>query len=166
VLADGGTVRAMKENGGLTISVFTSPAILTAGEVDISVLVQDAQSHAALSAADIHVTVTPREHIYLAERHEATTALATNRLMKACHVPLSAGWHDVEVLVTDNNHHGRVVFSMLVGPNRTRAAGFWPWFAWPAVPLTLVIANLAYRRLLIRRSAIMQHCAAQSPTPP
>lgn len=164
VLADGGTVRAMEESGGLAISVFTSPAILTAGQVDISVLVQDAKSHVAVSAADIQVTVTPRAHAYLAERHEATAGLATNRLMKACHLPLVAGWHDVDVLVTDNHRQARIEFEMLVGPDRTRAASFWPWFAWPAVPIMAVIANLAYRRWLTRRSAIIELSDSRSAT--
>ena len=159
-MADGGAIQTMQEVGGFSISVFTSPAILTEGEVDISVLVQDPESHLTLTGAKVQVITTPRAHSYLAEQHEATEELATNRLFKACHVQLAAGWHDVEVIVSDNQRRGRVAFAVLVGPAPTGAANFWPWFTWPAVPLVLVAANLAYGRFQSRRSAIIKHQSA------
>jgi hypothetical protein len=161
-LADGGTVLAMEQGGTLAISVFTSPPWLNAGEVDISVLVQDAKSNSALVEAQVQITVTPRQHPNLAERHEATDELATNRLMKVCHVKLEPGWHDVEVLVEDRDRSGRLQFAILVGKTPTKAASFWPWFTWPAVPIILVAANLAYRRLQTRRSAIIDRSTASS----
>ena len=41
--ADGGTVQLRKEAGALVITVFTSPAPLSAGPVDISLLLQNAE---------------------------------------------------------------------------------------------------------------------------
>lgn len=164
-LADGGTVRAMVEDGGLAISIFTSPAMLTAGEVDISVLVQDAESGKTLADAEVQVAIIRRKHPALSERRVATEGLATNRLLKSCHVQLEPGWYDVEVRVSNTGQRGRVEFAMLVGPAPTMAAGFWPWFTWPAVPVVLVIANLAYRQLQIRRSAIIHHSNSNSARP-
>lgn len=161
-LADGGSLRAMVEDRGLTISVFTSPAALTAGEVDISILVQDARSRETLADAQVQVAVIPRKPHYLAERHEATQELATNRLLKSSHVQIEPGWHDVEVLVSDNNRRGVVEFAMLVGPPPTMAASYWPWYTWPAVPIVLVSANLAYRQFQSRRSAIIKRSIANS----
>ena len=40
--ADGGTVRLSEEQGRYRITVFTAPAPLRAGPVDVSVLVQEA----------------------------------------------------------------------------------------------------------------------------
>jgi len=164
-LADGGTVRAMVEDGGLAINIFTSPAVLAAGEVDISVLVQDAESGKTLADAEVQVEIIPREHPSLAERHGATEGLATNRLLRSCHVQLEPGWHDVEVRVSTTGQRGLAEFAMLVGPAPTMAAGFWPWFTWPAVPVVLVIANLAYRQIQIRRSAIIHRSNANSALP-
>jgi len=161
-VADGGRVRAMQQDGGLAISIFSSPPILTAGEIDISVLVQDAQSALALVDAQVQITVTPREHPHLAERHVPTDELATNRLMKVCHVQLDPGWHDVEVIVNHRDRRGRLQFGMHVGLAPTKAVSFWPWFTWPAVPLTLVVANLLYRRLRTLRSAIIERSSANS----
>lgn len=161
-LADGGTILASEKSGGLDISVFASPAILTAGEVDISVLVQDVELRTALPDAQVQITVIPRQHIYLAERHAATEELATNRLMKSCHVQLQQGWHDVEVLVNSADRRGRVDFAMLVGPPPGRAASFWPWFTWPVIPLALVTANFAYRHIRSGRSAIINRRIADS----
>lgn len=145
-LADGGTVRAIRQVEGLAITVFTSPTILTAGDVDISVLVQDAESRTFRVESEIKVTITPRERPYLAERHEASDALATNRLMKSCHANVTLGWHDVAVAVTSGVQRGQVRFAMQVGPPATRAGSYWPWFTWPSVPVALVAANLVYRR--------------------
>ncbi len=163
-LADGGAIRAIEKSEGLAISVFTSPAILTAGEVDISVLVQDDQSQQSLADTQVQVTVIPREHSYLAERHAAVEELAANRLMKSCHVQLQQGWHEVEVLVDNKGRRGRVDFAMFVGPPLGRAAHFWPWFAWPAVPIILVTINLAYRHLRSNSLAIINRRIVDSAT--
>ena len=54
--ADGGTVRAITRDGRYQIAVFTSPAPLVAGVVDISVLVQDAETLAALPGTPVSVS--------------------------------------------------------------------------------------------------------------
>jgi hypothetical protein len=141
-LADGGVVRAIEQHGGLQISVFTSPAVLAAGDVDLSVLVQDVETMTELPAAAVAVQITPRERPYAAQRLAATRELATNKLLHACHVPLEPGWHDVRVEVEAESHRGAIEFAMQVGPQPTKAASFWPWFAWPAVPIVLVAAHL------------------------
>src|SRR5579859_1118640 len=41
LFADGGTIQLRKEAGALVITVFTSPAPLSAGPVDISLLLQN-----------------------------------------------------------------------------------------------------------------------------
>ncbi len=42
--ADGGAVRLRQRSGGYQIAVFTEPTPLRAGPVDVSVLVQDAET--------------------------------------------------------------------------------------------------------------------------
>jgi hypothetical protein len=144
VQADGGAVRAITRDGGLQISVFTSPAALVAGEADVSVLVQDSETLATAASADVEVSLVPRSRDYAAARLAATSEAATNKLFRECHVVLESGVYDVEVIATDGDHVGRATFEMLVGPRPTRAAAFWPWFTWPVVPI-LLLAGHAWR---------------------
>ncbi len=141
VLADGGAVRAIVLDGGLQLSVFTSPAVLVAGEADISVLVQDAETRTPVTAAEVHVEVIPRGRAYAAERLAATSDVATNKLFRACHLVLEPGEYEVEVIATAEGHRGKAHFEMSVGPPPTRASAFWPWYTWPALPILLLAAH-------------------------
>ncbi len=145
-LADGGAVRAIVRDGGLQISVFTSPAVLVAGEADVSVLVQDAETLATAASADVEIALVPRGREYAALRVAATTGAATNKLFRACHVVLEPGVYDVEVVAKDGPRHGCASFEMSVGPPPTGAAAFWPWFTWPVVPILLLAAHAWQRR--------------------
>ena len=148
--ADGGAVRAIIREGGLQVSVFTSPAVLVAGEADISVLVQDAETLATV-AADVEIVLVPRGRDYAAIRLAATSDAATNKLFRACHVVLEPGVYDVEVVATDGDRCGKATFEMSVGPPPTNAAVFWPWFTWPVVPVLLLAAHAWRRRPVVGR---------------
>ena len=146
--ADGGAVRAIERDRGFQISLFTSPNPLVAGPADLSVLVQDAESLAPVPAAQVAIRLTPRGRAYAAEEFEATRELATNKLFRDCHVELEPGWYDVEVIARTGEGPGHVRASIEVGPRPTQAAAFWPWYAWPAVPIVLfgVHEYLMHRR--------------------
>jgi len=142
VRGDGGAIQAMARSGEMQISVFTSPSPLVAGPVDLSILVQEAKTLATLEAAEVLVTITPRDRPYAAETHPATREQATNKLFRDCHIELTAGLHNVEVAVRSGAAHERVTLAIDVGPPPTRAAAFWPWFSWPAIPLSLLLAHI------------------------
>jgi len=57
--ADGGTVQFTAIRQGLQVSVFTDPGIPSAGPLDLSVLVQDAATHAAILDAEVRATLAP-----------------------------------------------------------------------------------------------------------
>jgi hypothetical protein len=83
LLANGGTVRISRQTvGPYLVSVFTSPTPLRTGEIDVSVLVQDA---AAETVLDVPVTIvaTPLGEDGATIRVEATRQQATNKLFKA-----------------------------------------------------------------------------------
>jgi hypothetical protein len=147
----------MTQAGSLRFSVFTSPTPLVAGPVDLSILVQDAETHATLEAADVLVTITPRQRPYAAETHPATHELATNKLFRDCHVELTAGRHDVAVSVQAGKTRESIALTIDVGPPPTRAGAFWPWFTWPVVPLALLLAHvyLAGRRTRSKATTII-----------
>lgn len=58
-LADGGTVQFSVVNRGLRVSIFTDPGIPSAGPLDLSALIQDAATHAAVLDAEVHASLTP-----------------------------------------------------------------------------------------------------------
>jgi hypothetical protein len=140
-LADGGAVRVIEKVGGLRISVFTSPVVLTAGEADVSVLVQDAASSAAIPNCEIDVSLTPTGRPYATQHVRASHAQATNQLFQASQVALEAGIYDLVVTVTAGKQTARVKCAIEVGNSPTKAAHFWPWFAWPFVPIVVFAAS-------------------------
>src|SRR5882757_1853251 len=58
-LADGGRVVLIERQGSYRISVFTSPDPLRAGPIDISVLLQDAETGNAITNAQVNVSLMP-----------------------------------------------------------------------------------------------------------
>ena len=82
-LADGGTVRLSQRLGADRITVFTSPTPLRAGPVDVSVLVQDAETGAPIPGAEVEVGLEPLDRPGLATHYPATHRAATNKLFHA-----------------------------------------------------------------------------------
>jgi hypothetical protein len=92
--ANGGTVRISRsEIGPYLVSVFTSPTPLRTGELDVSVLVQDAARESVL---DVPVMVEAVPLGVETDRiiHEATRQQATNKLFKAAKfdIPAEGRW--------------------------------------------------------------------------
>ena len=133
--ADGGVVRAIERDGPFQISAFTSPNPLVAGPVDISLLVQDADTLAPVEEARIEVTIAPRSRTYAAVTLPATAEAATNKLFRACLVDLEPGWYDVEVICDAAQSRGKVGFALEVGAAPAQRAVLWPWFTWVVVPV-------------------------------
>src|SRR2546430_16316182 len=81
--ADGGTIRLSEQKGNYRITVFTSPTVLRAGPVDISVFLQDAAT--GEPASGVHVTIQAVWHGSpgVALHHPATKQAATNKLYYA-----------------------------------------------------------------------------------
>jgi hypothetical protein len=145
-LADGGAVRALREAGGYRIAVFTSPNPLVAGQVDVSVLVQDAKTHATLDDVAVNVSVSHRGRPAAALDRAATRTAATNKLFRAALFELQPGRYDVEVICRVDGPAQRVRFAMEVGEPLAGAAALWPWFTWPVVPLALFALHLVLSR--------------------
>jgi hypothetical protein len=161
--ADGGAVRAIRMSGPFQIAAFTSPNPLTAGTVDLSVLVQDAATMEPVNDAAITIAVKPRGQKFGAVRRQATAQAATNKLFRACLVELEAGEYDAVVACRSSRGRGQVEFAFAVGPRPPRLSTLWPWIGWPVVPIALfsahqLMANRRRRRGSERalRSSIMQ----------
>lgn len=135
--ADGGAVRAIEQCGPFQLSVFTSPNPLVAGLADISVLVQQADTLAAVPAAHVEITIAPRGHAGAGLTLPATRAAATNKLLLAALIELEPGWYDVRVDCQDGGSRGVLDFPLEVGRPPPQLAALWPWFSWPVVPVFL-----------------------------
>src|SRR5260370_24925363 len=75
--ADGGTVRLSEQKGSYRITVFTAPTLVRAGPVDISVLVQDADTGQPASGVQVSIEVEWRDSPSVAIHYLPTTDAAT-----------------------------------------------------------------------------------------
>ena len=98
--ADAGTLRARERFNGYQVTVFTAPAPVRAGPVDVSVLVQDEKGTPV--RADVSVALWPRGRPEEQLRRRATAEAATNKLFRAAIFELpEAGWWDGEVAIDE-----------------------------------------------------------------
>lgn len=140
--ADGGIPLTMREVDGYRIAVFAEPAPLRAGPVDISVMVQDAETGLHLADAAIDVKVQSVGPVVVRRSAAATEEAATNKLFKAAllELPFAGRW---QVYVTVMGRHGtaKVTAEMEVGKALPRWQRMWAWFTWPAIPIGLFLLH-------------------------
>lgn len=89
--ADGGTVQFTALCQGLQVSVFTDPGLPSAGPLDLSVLVQDAATHAAILDAEVRATLTPETRKALSASAWAPPLCAANSTSNLQSFPLDHG---------------------------------------------------------------------------
>ena len=147
VFADGGTVQLRKEAGELAITVFTSPAPLCVGPVDVSVLLQDRSGLEPV--LDANVSLVLRSDASDTEfSAQPTRALAQNKLLYAAPVIFSkpGKWR---IVVTVLRNGGKTGTSGIidVAPAPEMAASYWRYIAFP--PLMILV--FVIRERLIRR---------------
>lgn len=148
-LADGGRVVLMERQGGYRISVFTSPDPLRAGPIDISVLLQDAESGKPITNGKIYLTLTPSGRRGQAIHAMATNAAATNKLLSAALLDLpNSGLWDVDVFCLVEKTKVQLHFTINAAGRSPQWLAVWPWFSWPA---GVVMLFGIHRSLVSRR---------------
>jgi hypothetical protein len=151
-LADGGRVVLIERQGDCRISVFTSPDPLRAGPIDISVLIQDAQTGKPIPNAQIFVTLTSTSPPSQIIHAVATNDAATNKLLSAALVDLPApGEWNIEINCLAQHATFQVHFTIDAGERTYARLDVWPWFTWPA---SAVILFGIHRRLVWRRRPV------------
>jgi hypothetical protein len=141
----------MERQGAYRISVFTSPDPLRAGPIDISVLLQDAETGMPITNAQVNVSLTPSSGLGRTIQTVATNDAATNKLLSAALVELpEPGLWDIEITCLAQHNSARVQFSADVGPRSAGWLNMWPWFSWPAA----VVIMFVFHRRLVSRSKI------------
>jgi hypothetical protein len=137
-LGDGGTLRFSGRRGDRLVTVFTAPAPLCAGPMDLSVLVQDADTGRPITNLPIDVQAQQLGHAQTAIRAAATTEAATNKLLRAARLELSepGRWHfDVSVRGVDPSQP--IGFDVEVAQPAPAWLEMSLWIAWPLVPIGL-----------------------------
>ena len=140
-----GVVQLMKQAGPFIVTVFTEPTPLTAGPVEISVMVQDRDSQRPVLDAQVKVLLQQRGGDALPISAEANRENGANRLMYTALLDLpNPGIRELHVTV----QHGAVSFSVAgevtVEPDRTAPLSY-------LALLPLAIGLVGLHRWLSRR---------------
>jgi hypothetical protein len=150
VRADGGAIRLSEQKEGYRITVFTSPTPVRAGAVDISVLVQDAESHDVASDVEVTIRVEGPASARPSVERRATTEVATNKLYRAATVELSeSGWYTVSIAVKGSRANAQFHFELEAARPLPSWMTLSPWVGWPV----LAIALFAGHQILVRKRA-------------
>lgn len=163
--ADGGLVRGSVEQAGLVVTLFTSPTPLRAGNADVSVLVQDAASGAAVLDATVTLRIEPEvEHPQVHEHrhhqpHEGgatagtvrlTREAATNKLLQAATVRFATpGRTRLIAEARRGSARAAVVATVTVAEPQPPLLALWPYLALPP----LVVGIFVVHQILRRRAA-------------
>ncbi len=170
---DGGTLRLCEVAGPYRISAFTSPSPPRAGQLDVSVLVQDAATGAILPDVDVMVRVASADPSLADQSHATRSIVATqhaapNKLLRAaaCQLPAAGEWR-IEVLVHEPrlaNSTGETLaaFDVVAGEPLPAWWDMAPWIGWP---LAVVGLFAVHQALAARHSArrLSPHRAAAAP---
>src|SRR5262249_20811268 len=141
-------VRSSEERGGYRVTVFSSPTVLRAGPVDVSVLVQEAGSKEVAVAVNVVVKVTPRGATDVTYQGPATTEAATNKLDHSAIFALPAsGWYSVEVSIAGALGKAEIRFDMEAAEALPSWLAILPWVGWPIA----AIALFGIHQVLVRR---------------
>jgi hypothetical protein len=144
---DGGRLRVFEPAGDFRVAIFTAPEPLTAGPVDVSVLVQDRATEETILDAEVVVSLAgPGGRVLSAPavRH------ARNRLFYASTMEVAPGAWTVSVRVRRGAAAAEARATFDVEKGSARPSRAWPYLSIPPVAIALFAAN---RRLRHRARA-------------
>jgi hypothetical protein len=148
--ADGGTVRLSEQKGSYRVTVFTAPALVRAGPVDVSVLVQDGSKGEPVSDVAVTIEATRLGSPAVTSRQQATIAAATNKLYRAATFDLpEPGRYSLEVSVTGALGEARVHCELEATDRLPLGLALWPWIGWPGLAILVFGAH----QVLVRRKS-------------
>src|SRR5438093_8060918 len=136
--ADGGTIRLSEQKGNYRITVFTSPTLLRAGPLDISVLVQDAATSELAPEVQVSIKAVWHGSPGVALHHPATKEAATNKLYYAALLDLpEPGWYSVEVSIDGPLGEAQVRCELEAAEPLPSWLAMTPWVGWPVLAILL-----------------------------
>jgi hypothetical protein len=145
--ADGGTVQFRNEVGAFVITVFTSPAPLSAGPIDISLLLQNRNGLEPVLDANVSMCLHA-DASSVEIQAQPTRDQAQNKLLYAAPVTLAiAGKWRLAVTILRNGERTDATGTIEVAPTPEMAASHWSYLAFPP----FMVAAFVIRERLIRR---------------
>src|SRR5262245_47840960 len=143
--ADGGVIQMTKTAGPFVITVFTTPAPLRAGPVDISVLIQNRENSEPVLNAQVLIQL--RKETGLLITAQATSATAQNKLLYATtmNIPEAGQW-EIEVRVQQDEQTVSVSETIAVAPSRSLLFSHWQNLALPPLVIFLFVLNQWLKR--------------------
>jgi hypothetical protein len=147
-LADGGAVQLRTEAGAFVITVFTSPAPLSAGPVDISLLIQNREGLEPVLDADVSLALRAQpSHTEI--RAQASRQKAQNKLLYAAPVTLAeSGKWQIAVTILRHGERTAATGTIDVAPTREMVASYWGYVAFPPF---MIVAFVVRERLILRK---------------
>jgi hypothetical protein len=148
LLADGGKLQSSQRFGDMQVSIFTLPAVPSAGLLDLSVLVQDSTSGRVRNGANVKVELEqidpPMSMSPIRLQQSATSQAATNKLFQAAlfDLPATGRWK-ANVTVEDQP---AAAFEFVVGDPLPGWLEIAPWIAWPLVIIALFAIHQYLKR--------------------
>jgi hypothetical protein len=147
VRADGGVVLLCKQSGPYTVTVFATPAPLQAGQVDLSVMVQNTENATPLLDGRVLLKLSKGDQLSI--NAEARHELAQNRLLYAALVDIpEPGEWKMDVTFFRGLESATVQSSMTVMAANSFLLSHWRNLAFPP----LVIALFCLQQWLKRRN--------------
>ena len=162
--ADGGSVQLHSVSGPFEITLFAEPPLPRAGQIDFSVLIQDAKSSQPVLDAAVTLALTP------VKVHQNTQPAwyppscavsppadlaavpllhsgASNRLLYGAlvEIPAAGIWH-VRTEVQHGGGHASVEGTVDVADPFPPVANYWPWFILPVVVIGLYVLRERIQR--------------------
>jgi hypothetical protein len=141
---DGGTLQVSQRSGDLQISVFTSPAMPRVGLLDVSVLVQDAETQTIRDDVAVQVRLEHADGQAIPLQETATAAWATNRLFKAAQFDVTTAGVWRVIVSTREMNVEPLRFDLEISPPLPPWLQLAPWIGWP---FGLAILFLIHKRL-------------------
>src|ERR1700752_3715194 len=154
---DGGSVQRHSVSGPFEITLFAEPPLPRAGQIDFSVLIQDAKTGEPVMDAAVTMALTPVKVHQNAQPTwyppscavSAPTDLAavpllhsgaSNRLLYGAlvEIPAAGVWH-VRTEVQRGDEHASVEGSVDVADPFPPVANYWPWFLFPIIAVGLYV---------------------------
>lgn len=143
--ADGGAVQFEKSAGPFVITVFTTPAPLRAGPVDISLLIQSRDSRQPVF--DCQALVQLRKEGAMHIRSEATHEAAQNKLLYAAPVNVpEPGFWELEVAIEHRDDSIKVAGEITVAPSNPVLLVYWRSLVLPPLFILLFALNQWLKR--------------------
>ena len=147
-LADGGTVQLREDAGPFVITVFTSPAPLSAGPADISLLLQN--RNGLEPVLDANVSLVLRDPSGAEIRARLTREQAQNKLLYAAPATLAnPGKWRLDITILKDGQRTGAKGTIDVAPAPEMAASYWSYVAFPPI---MIVAFLVRERLIRRKA--------------